>query len=673
MTADLFAAIDRRDDVLDAIASWASREWLRPLDAALVRFVASVAPSADGVVLLATALVANLEGQGHTCLVIDDLLHDPAATLQWTADAADALTRLLAVLPGGASAWVEALSRCDAVSSTGRERDGNDGGGEPLVLFGGRLYLRRYWRHERRVADAVRARIATSDAVDENAARSRLDLLMSTDASDAAPTGADEVDWQRVACAIALRSRLSIVTGGPGTGKTFTAARTLALLFASAPHPETLRIALAAPTGKAAARLRQSIDRALATMGASDPSLRDFAARIGPAKTLHALLGTRPGTRRFLHDAARPLDVDLVIVDEASMVHIEMMDALLDALPLSARLMLLGDKDQLASVEAGAVLGELCRDADTPRYTPDTARYVAAMTGRDLPRSSIDPAGPPLAQRIVMLRRSRRFGGTIAAIAGAVNAGDAGEAEALLQRPPDGSVRWILSPTTDRLVDLATRGADDALANDGGSYRVYLDAMSKRPTSSSPVDHAAWARTVLDAFDAFRVLCAVRAGEWGVDALNRAIALRLVADGILPTASGEWYEGRPVIVTRNDHDLGVFNGDVGIVLRGAEGDGLRAWFADAAGARSVGVARLSSVETAFAMTVHKSQGSEFDHTVLVLPPEANAVTTRELVYTGLTRARRAFTLASARREALVDAVARTTRRASGLIGFVDRA
>ncbi|MEO8936966.1 MAG: exodeoxyribonuclease V subunit alpha [Burkholderiaceae bacterium] len=648
---------DERAATLQTIVEWTARGWLRPLDAALARFVAEVSPSADGPVLLAAGLVANLEGQGHTCLVLDELLHAPGRAMRWSDDASDALDRLLAAMSRSRADWTRVLAGCDAVHvDDGRSNDG----GEPLVLSGDRLYLRRYWRHERRVAAHVKARTTTVDAVEDAMVRRWLDRLFPARADD-------DIDWQKVACAIALRGRLSIITGGPGTGKTFSAARFIALLYATAPDAERLRIVLAAPTGKAAARLRQSIDGALAQLqerlGETLP-LTDLAARIGPAKTLHALLGTRPATRRFRHDASNPLDVDVVIVDEASMVHIEMMDALLDALPATSRVLLLGDKDQLASVEAGAVLGELCRDADAGRYTRSTVRYVEATTGADVPAALIDAAGPALAQQTVMLRRSQRFGGDIDTLARAVNGGDVDAAASLLLAAPDGVVAWPAAVSPDAVVDLASLGRPGAT----GGYRTYLELLARR---SAAIDgHAAWARAVIEAFGTFRILCALRAGDWGVQCINRSVAERLAADGLL-SSGHEWYEGRPVIVTRNDPDIGVFNGDIGIALRTSAGDAnLRVHFADGPTMRSIGVGRLGHVETAFAMTVHKSQGSEFDHTVLVLPPDGNAVTTRELVYTGITRARSAFTLVASRRRSLFDAIAQTTRRSSGLMGFI---
>ena len=648
---------------LAAIADWADRGWIRRLDAALARFVADLCPAAPGAVLLATALVAHLEGQGHTCLVLDPLLGEPGHGLTWNDEAQAALDALLGAMPRDVAAWTACLSQCEAVDAGDAE-----GSGTPLVLAGTRLYLRRYWRHERRVADAVGDRVGRFVEVDQPLARRTLDRLF-----PGAAGGRGTIDWQKVACAIALRGRLSIVTGGPGTGKTWTAARFIALLEATDPSPGRLRVALAAPTGKAAARLKQSIDAALATLRplAGDqlalwPSL---AERLGPAKTLHALLGTRRDSRRFRHDASNPLDVDVVIVDEASMVHLEMMDALLDALPADARVLLLGDKDQLASVEAGAVLGELCRDADAAPVTPATARYVEAVTGEVLSPAAIDAAAPALDQQIVTLRRGQRFGGAIDRLAQAVNAGDATRAAALLDGPADAAVAWRSPTTSDAVIDLAVDGRPDA----PGGYRRYLEALRHRPEAAGGDDETAWIRAVLTAFDTFRVLCAVRDGAWGVEGLNRAIAARLAEAGLL-APGGEWYEGRPVLVTRNDYGLGVFNGDIGVALRVAPGSPhLRVWFGDGADVRSVGVARLGQVETAFALTVHKAQGSEFDHTVLVLPTDDSIVATRELVYTGVTRARAAFTLVSARRESLAVAVARQTRRSSGLLGFIREA
>jgi exodeoxyribonuclease V alpha subunit len=431
-----------------------------------------------------------------------------------------------------------------------------------------------------------------------------------------------------------------------------------------------LRVALAAPTGKAAARLRQSIQKALHGLRDSigeSIGIGEWADQLAPARTLHALLGTLPGTRRFRHDAANPLDVDLLIVDEASMVHLEMMAQLLEALPPGARLVLLGDKDQLASVEAGAVLGDLCEgtdaDADANGYDPETAAWIRDVAGQILPPPTLAQSAG-LTQQTAVLRKSRRFDGPIGQLALAINAGNAASAVEMLQARADG-------PIAIRLV--ASAGAVPPVAIDGregapGGYRAYLEQVSQRPVSREAFDD--WAKAVLRSFDSFRVLTAVREGPWGVAGLNAAIERALGEAGLLQRR-GEWYEGRPVIVTRNEASLGVFNGDVGVVLRGPTGEStLRCYFLDGDELRSVSVGRLADVETAFAMTVHKSQGSEFAHVLLVLPDEDVPVLTRELVYTGITRAREAFTLVSKSSNLLTRATNRLTRRVSGLAAML---
>ena len=643
--------------LMATLRDWAESGWLRRLDAAFARFLHELDVDAAPELLMAGALVAHMEGRGHACLLLDELLGDADALLGWPADAQTALHAALASLHTDAAAWTEALQASALVAS------GDAPSSAPLVLHEGRVYLRRYWDYERRVATQVLARGATPLPVDTTAVRRQLDLLFPA-AADATST----LDWQKAACGLALRGRFSIITGGPGTGKTYTAARLLALLFAMDASPDRLRVMLAAPTGKAAARLKQSIDAALDALNAQVGDrlpLDELASHIQPARTLHSLLGARPDTRRFRFDAAHPLEVDVLIVDEASMIHLEMMAALLEALPPMARVIFLGDKDQLASVEAGAVLGDLCRDAEAGRYRPETLAYLEAVTGRRLP-DAFAGDGPPLAQQTVMLRESRRFGGPIGQLALAVNAGDAATAVKLLHADRGSTLAWLDTPSPADVVALALRGRPGASGGFGG----YLKALHARPTPGDAPAHADWVLAVLTAFERFRLLCAVRQGEWGAEGLNAAIERAMVAEGAL-VKRGAWYEGRPVMVTRNDPAVGVFNGDIGITLPPAtSGAPLRAYFLDGNTARSVGVSRLASVETAFAMTVHKSQGSEFDHTVLVLPRDAGRVLTRELVYTGITRARSAFTLVTPRAPAFGEALAQRTRRASGLLGLL---
>ncbi|BDI04967.1 exodeoxyribonuclease V subunit alpha [Sphaerotilus microaerophilus] len=706
--------------VLAELARWAELGWLRRLDLALARWLQAELPDSPPELLLAAALLAQREGRGHSCIVLADLLALADAAVPVPTDLAlqaaevdewldgpepaqQALRSLMARLVAEASApglahWEALFAASPAVQvlAPGVPETGGAGPATPLLLEGGRLYLRRHWREECLVAAEVLARVgpapmpasgAVNDLVaeapppDPAEVRAWLDRLF-TPREPGAP-----LDWQRAACAVALRGRLALITGGPGTGKTYTVARLLALVFALQPPTVPLRIALAAPTGKAAARLKQSIDLALQGLRQAQPGLLDWdllAQRLAQAHTLHKLLGARPDTRHLRHDARHPLEVDLLVVDEASMVHLELMAALLAALPRRARLLLLGDKDQLASVEAGAVLGDLCADAEAGRYGSDTAGWIAACTGAPLPAPYLAAPGEAsaLAQQTVMLRESRRFHGAIGQLAQAVNAGDASVALQRLQAPGP-ELAHLADPQPGGVLRLALQGRAGA----EGGYGPFLQALGERPPPSASVeDHAAWVRRVLGAFDRFRLLCALREGDWGVAGLNRAIeqALRqrgLIHGGASAGLGNDWYEGRPVMVTRNDSALGVYNGDVGLALRAAptpasgQGSGsgparragpLRVWFADGDQLRSVLASRLAAVETAWAMTVHKSQGSEFEHTVLVLPPRANPVATRELVYTGITRARSRFTLVAAQPAVFEQAVRRRTRRASGL-------
>ena len=685
---------------------WTEQGLLRHIDSALASQLLRLDGQASPALLVAAALLAQMEGRGHTCLPLADLCAPPVALLAWPTVAVDGpqgLRALWAHLPATLADWQAAL-QSNTSRACSRLSDAPDQG-QPLVLGGTAhaplLYLRRYAGYEKRVGQGLLRRASEPLPVPEVAARRWLDRFFVPNADAHSETSSD-TDWQKVACAVALRARLSVITGGPGTGKTYTAARLLALLLALHEGDSPLRVALAAPTGKAAARLKQSIDNALTSLQDQVPEgsgldLNTLIARMGPARTLHSLLGARPDTRQFRHHAANPLDVDVLIVDEASMVHLEMMDALLQALPATARLVLLGDKDQLASVEAGAVLGDLCRDAAAGRYSADTAQFVQTVAGQTLPAEYRSAgAAPLLAQQTVMLRQSRRFKGAIGQLALAVNRGDAAAVRAVLPegfsaplmqqelrqaqtiapgagllqktpQPPVGatpssrspSALLALQPTTPQAVCTLALGTSGK-----PSYADYLHLMQQVPSGQDAEVHAAWVRSVLKAFERFRILCAVHQGDWGTEGLNAAVQKALADKGLLKV-TGEWFAGRPVMVTRNDAQLGVFNGDVGLVLPNTEGT-LKVWFLDGEALRSVSVMRLAQVETAFVMTVHKSQGSEFEHTALVLPPGGAEVLSRELAYTGITRAREQFTLIEAESGLLEAAIDRPSVRASGL-------
>ena len=457
-----------------------------------------------------------------------------------------------------------------------------------------------------------------------------------------------------MAAAVAAGSLFSVISGGPGTGKTTTVVQVLGLLQGIAMEQgRVLRIRLAAPTGKAAARLTESISRAM------DFLPKQIQAQMPTGvTTLHRLLGTRHDSRQFVHNRNNRLHVDLLVVDEASMIDLEMMDALLAALPVHTRLILLGDKDQLASVEAGSVLGDICANASHPGYHPETVNFIKKASGYDL--SEFAGPGTALDQQIVVLRKSHRFheNSGIGNLARAVNQGDG-------QR-----VSTIWKKGYADIAQLMIRSCTDAgfrnLVLDG--YRDYLEIMARGARNGSSQAH--WLRAVLESFNRFQLLSPLRKGDWGVTGLNRFCARILYNAGLIRSTRG-WYPGRPVMVTRNDYSLGLMNGDIGIVLEVGNDDQtekvLRGVFPMADGSlKRVLPSRLGAVETVYAMTVHKSQGSEFDHTALVMPETMSPVLTRELVYTGITRARSFFTLAGTSVDLLAAAVEQRTHRASGL-------
>jgi exodeoxyribonuclease V alpha subunit len=604
---------------------------LRSVDRAFARFLSTLDEHGDGRVLMAAALASRELGEGHICVDIEAL----AVVEPVLADA---------------EAW---LSVSPLVGSS--EGDPIT----PLVLDGGLLYLRRFWRDEARVAEAILSRLAPS-AVPADLAR-ELDRLF--------PVEADALNWQKVACAVAARGSFAVITGGPGTGKTTTVVRLLGLLQTLAHHRNEprLRIRLAAPTGKAAARLNASIAGQIERL---DVDLAVKQAIPAEVTTLHRLLGSRPDTRSFRHDRDNPLHLDVLVIDEASMIDLEMMAATLDALPRDARLILLGDKDQLSSVEAGAVLGDLCARADAGHYDVATRDWLMAVCGVDVSEWTDPGDARSLDQRVVMLRRSRRFGedSGIGALAQAINAGDA-VAVTRAFASTRGDIAFV-APSATSIAALAVDGRAGA-----PGHRHYLDWIEReRPAIDASFEaFQRWGAGALTAYARFQLLCATRHGDAGVDRQNELIAQGLLDRGLIDAVTG-WYEGRPVMVTRNDYALGLMNGDVGVTLWVPDGQGgmaLRVAFAvmdDQGGERMrfVVPSRLSAVDTVYAMTVHKSQGSEFEHTALALPPEPSPVLTRELVYTGVTRARTHFTLLAAP-DILGYAVSRKTRRASGLL------
>lgn len=642
----------------DAIArelDWGiGQEHLRPLDRAFALFLAELDPTATPALLFAAALASHALGDGHPCLDLADPAIVPPRE-HW---------RALAPELGDVDAWCAALAAAPLVA----------GADAPLVLAGTRLYLARYHAYERAVAAAVAARIARAPAPPAGLDRELARLF--------GPPRAGVIDWQKIACALAARSAFAVITGGPGTGKTTTVVKLLGLLQTLALRDGArLRIRLAAPTGKAAARLNESIAQQIDRLDV-DAAVKD--AIPAEVSTLHRLLGSRPDTRRFRHHRGNPLHLDVLVIDEASMVDLELMAAVLDALPDDARLVLLGDKDQLASVEAGAVLGDLCQRAAAGGYDAETVAWLAEVCGDDVSAYAASGAPRALDQHVAMLRVSHRFGdeGAIGRLALAINRGDAAGVRAAFAatgdvarvdpgtRPDLAAARLAVPPrdTTTRQLGLFDTPTVEA------GYRHYLDVLARtRPALRDDAETwQRWAGEVLAARNAFQLLCAVRRGEAGVDAVNAAVTQALAEAGLI-AADHEWYEGRPVMLTRNDYGLGLMNGDLGVALRLPDETGrvrLVVAFAvtDAQGRRRlrhVPPSRLDAVGTVYAMTVHKSQGSEFSHVALVLPTDDAGVVTRELVYTAATRARSRFSLV-ADAQVVDGVVQRVVRRSSGL-------
>ncbi|WP_414040784.1 exodeoxyribonuclease V subunit alpha [Acidithiobacillus sp. M4-SHS-6] len=643
-------------EMVQHLQTWTESGWLRMLDLSFARFLLSLETQPPALLPLAAALLARLEGEGHTCLDIARFLREPARYLNGPPEILNAIQEQLQNWPR-LQQWIDLLSTCRVVEQIDHRHPPaqEDGSETPLVLDQGCLYLRRYWRDAQDIARSLTERLVCSihNPLPAETLRPLLSLLFPNDAV----TARESIPWQKIACALAIRGRFSIITGGPGTGKTYTAARLMALLMAH--RQESLRIVLAAPTGKAAVRINESLHSAMAQLPPLGPQTREELsaafARLGPARTLHSLLGARPGTRRFRHDRHHPLDLDVLIVDEASMIHQEMMAALLRALPEHAQLILLGDQDQLASVEAGAVLADLCSDAGA--YDRSTCDWLQATCACQLEtrNSNINP----LSMGIVRLQRSHRFNAGIGALADAVQKGATTSAMEILHK--EDVLNWHAAPEIPQILELVDSAA---------GYRPLWDTV-RQGGSKVPEEHALWVQNVLSQYAAFRLLCALRQGPWGVTGINQAVEDYLQETDLL-TTQGLWYVGRPVLMTRNDPQLGLSNGDIGITLPDSEGK-LRVYFpAVDATPRAILPSRLKYCESAWAMTVHKSQGSEFQHTALILPPQDSPVTSRELLYTAITRAREKFSL-FAPTSGLEQAIARRTQRMSGLLAALQNA
>ena len=640
----------------------------------------------------AALAVSLATAEGHVCVPLDNLLDGQASGELFPGDAP------------ALSVWREALfaSGLCAPASLALARTGDaQADAFPLLLDDrDRLYLARYYSYEARLATALGRKLSLTERTPVTAAdRARLRRYFGEGALTSSD-GQQEPNWQMAAAALALQRPLVVLSGGPGTGKTTTVVGLLACLLE---RDANLRVALAAPTGKAAQRMQEALT--------ARRDLPETVRKALPeaAVTLHRLLGVLPESaeqagRRFRHHAGNPLPYDLIVVDEASMIDLSMATQLLEAVPESARLILLGDKDQLAAVEAGAVFGELSAQRmfspdmrrrllsalEWPVDAPPRSGPLAAVVGNGAPDAAGGSArvSRGLEDTVVWLERTYRFGenSAIGRLATAIKSGKVIEARKACTLADDGALAGIDSGAASAASD-----ADRVMfSEDGGvqlspaslhtladGYSAYLAALADAvttigqlgdPAAVTAADVAMVAQPVFAAFGQFRVLCATRGGRRGVELLGAQLTAVLArrAGMALGAGGGAWFAGRPVLVTQNEYALNLFNGDIGIALPLGPSGTLRVAFATPDGGyRLYSPASLPAHETAFAMTIHKSQGSEFEGVAMVLPEQASRVLSRELIYTGVTRARRQVWL-YAPWQVIASAIARPTQRDGGL-------
>lgn len=594
--------------------------------------LARIASEEDPRVTLAVALAVRGPRLGH---VFVDL-----STIAATATVESEEPVDLATLPWPeVSDWVAALQESALVAEEGQPADA------PLRLHGTRVYLDRYWSEERRVAeDLIAFSAADPPAVDLAVLEDGLRRLF--------PAGSDV--RQRTAAAAAVLRRIAVVGGGPGTGKTTTVARIVALVGeqAAAGGRRAPLVALAAPTGKASARLAEAVHAEGATL-ATDETIRALLLGLQSA-TLHRLLGWRPGSHsRFAHDRENRLPHDLVIVDETSMISLSLMARLVEAVRPDARLILVGDPGQLTSIEAGVVLGDIVGPAAARlRIRPPTRAQLAAATGDAVPADD-PPPGVTIGDGIIVLDRVYRYGSGIARFADAVREGDAAGAIDVLGSEP-AEITWLP-------VAFDEDGADPGTIELAAVREASLAAGRSVVAAARAGDGTG----ALEALGAFRLLCAHRRGPFGVSvwsARQQAWLADVIEDLDLDRRD---YIGRPLLVTDNDYELGLFNGDTGVIVAASGESPPLAMFERAGELVGFSPLRLASVETVYAMTIHKSQGSQFDTAAVLLPAADSPILTRELLYTAVTRARTRLILVGSE-ETVRAAVGRPVTRASGL-------
>ncbi|UCE54679.1 MAG: exodeoxyribonuclease V subunit alpha [Desulfobacterales bacterium] len=609
------------------ISALYQREIFSRINIHFAQFISHFPSANDPDIFLAAALVSRATENGDICLDLND---NAETIILKQENGHDAL-----ICPK-INRWVETLSVSPATGKPGEKR--------PLILDSqNRLYLFRYWEYEKILTDLILKRVH-DHITDLDFPRLRRSLGTHFPKDSGEP-----IDWQKIAAVTAMLKKFSVITGGPGTGKTFMITKILVLLLEQV-SGGALKICLAAPTGKAAARLQESIRRTKQSLNCDDKLKEAIPTEV---KTIHRMLKPKPASPYFHYNAENPLSADIVVIDEASMVDLALMSKLVQAVPKNARLVLVGDKDQLASVEAGSVLGDICDRNNLHGVSDDLRRKILELTDDDM--NAIVKGSRPepgLQDCIVVLQKSHRFavGSGIGRLSRAVNRGEADEALMVLEDAPDKTIALYEMGPAEEFFDTMAKKIIDG-------YRAYLE--SEDPAAA------------LESFNRFKIVCALRMGPFGVRSLNKLAEQVLEQQGLIhldTVHTNPWYKGRPILITRNDYNLGLFNGDIGITLPNpdAKTRELSVFFSAGDGEiKRFAIHRLPEHETVFAMTVHKSQGSEFDEVVLILPNKDYPVLTRELVYTGLTRSKNKFSV-WATRSILRNTIKRKIERTSGL-------
>lgn len=583
--------------------------------------------------VLLSALVSFHAMAGHSCLRLDSpSARDPfglAGKREGSVFLAPLLQKIGEIDP---LAWQSVLQNHIAFSHRAENI-------APMLFQHGRLYFYRYWQAERNIANYLQQAVENQD-FSANSAQDKAIL------AKLFPPDSETIDWQKVSVATALKQRFCLISGGPGTGKTRTVAMLLAALQLKQLEQgkPLLHIALAAPTGKAAARLKESINANLQRPELSNSLPQMLKDELpSQASTIHRLIGIHPERDLPRHHAHNPLHLDVLVVDEASMIDLFVLEKLLNALKPTTRLILLGDKDQLASVEAGNIMGEL-GTLLTLGYSTAHSAYLSQVCGSPLAAQNSTP--PPICDSLCHLRHSYRFSehSGIGRLAAEINAQQAVKSWQIFanQAFPDLTLHSYPAPQE---FPNKTRWQQHALGlvvkQAVMLYQHYLDLVKAR--TRAPNDIAL--ETIFRAFGQVRFLSALRVGEFGVEALNQTIAEALREKGLVQFRhSHESYLGKPILITENAPELQIFSGDIGLILPDEQGHPRLYFEATEGQFRSLSPSRIPSYEPAYVMTVHKSQGSEFEHTLLILPTSPSPVLTKELLYTAVTRAKTHFTL-----------------------------